>query len=286
MKFLSVFRRLRPGLLFLIFLSHCESAKAEFFEVKTVSHTSRLHIGLFEPGTNPVRGTVLFLHGHADRFQNHRPLLSRLAALGFRVVAFDLPGHGESSGALDGYAMSELEEMVTVLRARYADQKRPFVLAGWSWGALLAISWLQKHSNEGVSGAILLAPALKPFLLTGGDGIIRSQTLTQNPETENRSAPSFLTPLETPIFALRLLAYAWRVRLTDYPSRLRTLVFVSDPTQDLYVDENAVASYFSSKSLVEISPLYGSYHAVDFEPEPIRNLVFTRIEAFLKKLGT
>lgn len=52
---------------------------------------------VFEPDSAP-RGTVLLVHGWTAEAASMTGLVEPLLAAGFRVVAFDLPGHGASTG--------------------------------------------------------------------------------------------------------------------------------------------------------------------------------------------
>src|SRR4051812_1989608 len=56
-----------------------------------------LRIGVMEPSGTP-KADVLFLHGFADRFDNHLPLFETWRNAGLRVIAFDYPSHGETCG--------------------------------------------------------------------------------------------------------------------------------------------------------------------------------------------
>src|SRR5262245_56662953 len=56
-----------------------------------------LRVGVAAPSGTP-RGDFLYLHGFADRFDNHLPLFQTQVARGYRVIAFDYPSHGETCG--------------------------------------------------------------------------------------------------------------------------------------------------------------------------------------------
>ena len=45
-----------------------------------------------------TRGTVLICHGYFDYVGLYRHLIAHVLELGYAVLAYDLPGHGLSSG--------------------------------------------------------------------------------------------------------------------------------------------------------------------------------------------
>ena len=53
------------------------------------------HLALYDWGSGP---TVLLVHGWGARGTHLGKLVPPLVAAGYRVVAFDAPGHGQSSG--------------------------------------------------------------------------------------------------------------------------------------------------------------------------------------------
>ncbi len=91
----------------------------------------RVRVGVVAPRGEPI-ADLLFLHGHADRLDNHAALFADLAAAGVRVVSFDLPSHGETdAGAIDRWSTADLAALAArVVHATEQDPDRPFVLAG------------------------------------------------------------------------------------------------------------------------------------------------------------
>ncbi|MEZ4617015.1 MAG: alpha/beta fold hydrolase [Caldilineaceae bacterium] len=95
-------------------------------------------MGILAPDA-PV-ADILFIHGHADRLDNHGALFTAWRAAGFRVIAFDLPSHGESNILpIDLYRVEDFAALAQLVEATTRDDPdRPLLLAGWSFGGLLA----------------------------------------------------------------------------------------------------------------------------------------------------
>jgi pimeloyl-ACP methyl ester carboxylesterase len=101
--------------------------------------------------------TVLLVHGWGSRAARYRTIGPALVAAGFRVVAFDAPGHGASSGR-----RSSLPETARALRflARREWSRRgawPRAVVAHSFGATAAI--LAQERGLRLGRNVLLAPA-------------------------------------------------------------------------------------------------------------------------------
>jgi alpha-beta hydrolase superfamily lysophospholipase len=231
-----------------------------------------LRVGIAE-ASGPARGDILYLHGFADRFDNHLPLFESWTAKGYRVVAFDYPSHGETCGhPIDGYGFNDLAAFASAVEVETRqDAKRPLVVAGWSTGGLLAVRALQTSAFERtVSGAVLFAPAVGPRVLVGKAGFVTEDTLTRNPSPPHRGEITPRSPIETPLFAPVLLANAGLAAIAEYPTNIPTLLLLGGKDTDRYVDTAKVASWAEVVES-EGAEIYGrscpgGYHELDNEP--------------------
>ena len=116
--------------------------------------------------------TALVIHGWQSRAEHMRGIVATLRDLGFRVVAIDLPGHGQSSG--------RSLTMVDAVAAVHAAEQRfgPFeLIAGHSFGGAVAVNAVA-GSIAGIAPvhagrlALVSAPSSIPAVLSGfGDMI-------------------------------------------------------------------------------------------------------------------
>ncbi|AWN55220.1 alpha/beta hydrolase [Methylobacterium sp. 17Sr1-1] len=122
-----------------------------------------------EAAGDPGAPEVLFIHGlRQSRLSWDRQFAD--PALGaFRLVRFDLRGHGDSDkpDAPASYADPDLwaDDVAAVIAA--ARLRRP-VLVGWSLGGYVAGAYLRKHGPAGIAGINLVdaVTRLSPDLLT------------------------------------------------------------------------------------------------------------------------
>jgi alpha-beta hydrolase superfamily lysophospholipase len=238
-----------------------------------------------EPGSFRVVQTVpeapvadlIFLHGHADRVDNHRELFTAWSAAGIQVVAVDLPSHGGTTArGIDAWTTADLAALVGTLDRRYGAAGRPLALAGWSFGGLLVTRITQQPRHLAVltrrpASTVLLVPAVDPLPVTGGDGVARRRTLNHDPDPA-AADPRPASPLLNPIFAVRLLAEAWAARADRLPADVPTLVVASDPGEDLYVRADGLIRWAlvqrAATGRVDLLSCSGARHGVHLEPWP------------------
>jgi alpha-beta hydrolase superfamily lysophospholipase len=109
-----------------------------------------------------TRGVVVIMHGLKDYSARYAVLASRLAAGGYSVYAFDLRGHGRSSGPRVAPAawtdyVGDLDRFLTLVEQR--EPARPIFLFGHSMGGAIAARTAELHQPT-LAGLVLSGPAL------------------------------------------------------------------------------------------------------------------------------
>ncbi len=116
---------------------------------------TRLHVEVFGAESGQ---TIVLAHGWTETLAFWTYVIRTLAAKGFRVVAYDLRGHGDSAAATGGdYAIARFgEDLEAVLGAVLTSEQRA-VLVGHSLGAMSIAAWAAHHEvDRHASGAALL----------------------------------------------------------------------------------------------------------------------------------
>ncbi len=114
-----------------------------------------------------ARGTVFLVHGYFDHVGLYGHLVRYLLARDYSVVAFDLPGHGLSSGervsiaSFDHYA----EVFDAVLQRAATHFPRPWHAVGQSTGGAIILKHLLENRESATPFAriALLAPLIHPY---------------------------------------------------------------------------------------------------------------------------
>ena len=89
-----------------------------------------------------MHATLVLLHGHTGRKEDHLPVAERFCAAGFRCLLVDLPGHGDHPDAFASFGVHEAMLPQAVLReasVRFAFAETPCGLFGISQGGAIAL---------------------------------------------------------------------------------------------------------------------------------------------------
>ncbi|HKC63607.1 MAG TPA: alpha/beta hydrolase [Pyrinomonadaceae bacterium] len=103
---------------------------------------------------------VVLLHGNAGFTHDFSRVLPAIAERGYRAIAFDRPGHGQSERPSNGLATAEFQFKLIRKALRRLKIEKP-ILVGHSWSAILVLAYALKYEKE-ISGIVLLAPAAYP----------------------------------------------------------------------------------------------------------------------------
>jgi len=123
----------------------------------------RIAVQVFRPRAAPS-GTVIVIHGYLDHMGSYGSLVKRLLREGYRVVLYDLPGHGLSTGPrADLHSMEDYAKAFQAVRQ--AVEQLPAVpgpthFVGHSTGASILLNEL--HQGRPLQGnVVLLAPLVR-----------------------------------------------------------------------------------------------------------------------------
>lgn len=115
---------------------------------------TKRHVSLAPWGT--IRGTIIMLHGHRGRKEDHLPICERFCAAGFRCICIDLPGHGDHPLPFATFGKQEIP-LIERLWQEYSKQDPdaqagPLFLFGYSQGGAITL--------QAASSPILQAKAI------------------------------------------------------------------------------------------------------------------------------
>src|SRR3954468_11561199 len=105
----------------------------------------------------PPRGGLVVIHGAGSCKENHHDMARAARAAGLAAIAFDLRGHGETGGRLDGRAIEDGAALGALL-------PRPVALRGSSMGGWLAITAAER---AGAAAVVAVCPASSAGLSQG-----------------------------------------------------------------------------------------------------------------------
>jgi pimeloyl-ACP methyl ester carboxylesterase len=138
------------------------------------------NISVIDINEDPIHDyTIICVHGWGSNALNYRYLLRFLSPF-FRVIAFDLKGHGESDKEDDTYDIGQFTEELAQLIDHYNPQN--FILVGHSMGTAIVMNYLYLNPMR-ANAAVLLSgaanfreplPRLVPLILTHMDERVKN----------------------------------------------------------------------------------------------------------------
>ena len=135
-------------------------------------------------------GGLVILHGAGSRKENHADMARAAAAAGLASVRYDMRGHGETGGLLDGRAIEDVAAAAALLPAGL-----PVALRGSSMGGYLA---LVAAAEVGAAAVVAICPAPAPLLARG----LRTGRLDVAADAAALEALLAAHPLEAAVAAL------------------------------------------------------------------------------------
>jgi len=124
-----------------------------------------LAYALWLPDDEPPRPGVVVVHGAGSRKENHADFARLATASGWAALTFDLPGHGETEGAMSGAAVDAVVEMADLLAMLPEVDAGRVALRGSSLGGFLALT--AAAAAPQIAGVIAVCPASEDHLARG-----------------------------------------------------------------------------------------------------------------------
>jgi pimeloyl-ACP methyl ester carboxylesterase len=171
---------------------------------------------------------VVLLHGNAGFTHDYAAVMRSLAEHGYRALAFDRPGHGQSERPLNEIATAEVQARLIHEALLKLKVERP-IMVGHSWGGVLVLAYAL-HYEADISAVVLLAPATYPeeerfdpqralIKIPGlGDLIIRMSSPLIEWEIRRNLERAF-SPDEVPTDYLELATAIW-----NRPGQIKAIV--------------------------------------------------------------
>lgn len=122
----------------------------------TATKSRELRASLSKSDTPPeswgrIHGTVVLLHGHGGRKEDHLPISERFCAAGFRCIMPDLPGHGDSPLQRATFGKQEaalIEALLAEAEEAGGFDSQPAFLFGISQGGAISLLTAARHPDR------------------------------------------------------------------------------------------------------------------------------------------
>ena len=155
----------------MVAISASDEAREEKYKPLVVRAPDGVKIEAQEWG-NPAGSEILFIHGFSQASMSWQRQVEGDLAKEFRLVTYDLRGHGNSDKPLEPEKYKEskawADEVQAIINA--TNFKRP-VLVGWSYGGHVIADYLKIHGAAGLAGLNYVDAVTKSDPSFYGDGL-------------------------------------------------------------------------------------------------------------------
>lgn len=174
----------------------------------TVAGSAPVRLHVVERAPAHPRGTMVFIHGAGGSAEQWAPQFEHFGR-SYRVIAFDLRGHGQSETPRSAYTLEEfLWDFTQVLDRMHVAE--PFVLAAHSFGGPIALTFTAAQPHR-VARLALLATAPEMHLHPLYEMLIK---LPIPLSTLERLRPIIAPKLHAPLFVIKRVLtstlFPWR----------------------------------------------------------------------------
>lgn len=242
------------------------------------------------------KGSVVLSHGYMDHVGLYNHLISFLLENGYNVLAYDLPGHGLSSGEQAGIVsfLYYQKVLTALLRQARTHLPRPWIAMGQSTGGSISMDYVLHQGDNAFDRLVLLAPLVIPKRWLGVRVFLKAvgSFVDKIPRgfPRNSSDEQFLDfiahkdPLQT-----RHIKRSWVTAMRAWQHHFETAAVSEVPTlliqgeQDVTVEWQynlpAIRQHFSVMREVLLQP--ANHHLVN-ESEELRKEILAEINEFLR----
>lgn len=240
------------------------------------------------------RATVFLVHGYFDHVGLYAPLIAYLLEKNYSVVAFDLPGHGLSSGEAASISSFRhydraLEDCIRVCDGHLPG---PWHIVGQSTGGAAVMSYLMGEPLQPFARVSLLAPLVRPMHWRVGRwahfGVRRFRDQLPRNFKANSHDPEFIEfvkkqdPLQCHFLKMEWIRamdqwLKWFVSLPPSAARLQVIQGEGDTTVDWRYNLKVIQQKFPAAEVLRVRK--AKHHLVG-ETEDLRSEVFSAIDAY------
>lgn len=278
---------------YLNYYSLPDSVNYQFGTVR--SDSFRLAVQIFSP-ISP-EGSALIVHGYNAHAGLQQQLIRYLLKYNLRVVLYDQPGHGLSSGEMAtigefGEYGSALSDIINELESELPE---PRLLMGHSMGCATILTWLRDSTQPEFEHLVFLAPLVRHrFWELGKFSTKLVSPIRESVPRRFRASSSDTTfvkfwkqdPLmgrDVPLDWAKAL-YRWNKEMEQeaaFPGKILVIQGDKDRVVDWRFNLPFLAERFEEKRLYLIE---GAMHQLQNEGYPIRRRVLQQIGFFTQDL--
>jgi len=241
------------------------------------------------------KGTIFLAHGYLDHTGVFGHAIRYALKNNYSVCAFDLPGHGLSSG--EAATISSFDKYTDALQAVYErvseNTASPLHVLAQSTGGSVVLNHLWRYGPDAFDKVILLAPLIRShgwgltrlafFFLKP---LLKNTPRHFNENTHNKKFISFLReqdPLQSRVIPTQWVGAmsAWWEKFINLPVLEKPVLVIqgdADTTVDWSYNMRQIKSRLPNATITIVPELR---HQIVNESDSFRTSVFTKVTKFL-----
>jgi non-heme chloroperoxidase len=227
---------------------------------KTVVGGGGVKLAVTDTGPESGAQPILFMHGLSQSRMLWARQFDSFLADRYRLVAFDLRGHGDSEKPREGYREREpwAEDVAAVIDQ--LELERPLVVA-WSYAGLVLCDYLSVHGDGALGGIVLIGAASRVGVPGALEDVLPDalpEGFTSEADEEAIAAVVAFTRTLT-FYPLPASQFAWVVGLSAFtPGRVRAALLDRELENDRYLEAIGVPTLvLHGGGDIQISPSAG-----------------------------
>lgn len=272
-----------------------DSHKLSDYKQEKLGHKTVVHV--FEPSNRPNK-TVLLIHGYFDHTGSFKNVINHFLHLNYRVIGYDLEGHGLSSG--ERGVIGDFSEYVTTLQMvlRYCEISMfwPNIVIGHSTGAAIITEYLLKARGR-FEKIIYLAPLVRVanwhYTLSASKIVPKFKRSLVRKFAENSSDVEFLTFAKNDPLQCRFISIPWVLAMINWNQKVEELppstqeIYIIQGTLDKTVDWKYNVQFLCKKfPFSQIALIDNGRHQIMNEDKLIKSIMFKLIDNYLQRANS
>lgn len=198
------------------------SKNMKYIEKKNTADGEQIRLSYEDLGQGQP---IIFIHGWPSSHRMWEPQIDYFLEQGYRCIAYDRRGFGDSSRPLHGYSYDNFADDLHEIISQLALES--VILVGFSMGGGEVARYFTRHGSDRISKVVLLG-AVTPYLLLSDDNPegVEKEVFAEMIENIKKDRPAFLDGFFGDFFGLNIVSRPVSKPMLEYQ---RAIAYMAAP---------------------------------------------------------